>query len=361
MKETILTWAERQTADFDELPLNSIDSTILSWMAYVQWPAWLTAVSGREGTAFRDAVFDGDFTDMFSRMYGPERSRKLYLMLTRSRRFCDVRICLFRQIDDEVRQMQYASLTYLLPNGDIYVAFRGTDNSLVGWKEDFNMAYECPIPSQSEAQAYLEQAAALTDGRIYVGGHSKGGNLAVYAASSAYPCTAGRIEHVWSHDGPGFPAPFYQSPGYRRIRERITKTVPQSSLFGLIMNGNEVLTIVRSDSISFLQHYPFNWRTDGTDFVRVDRLSPDALFFSRVCSSILEKLTVAQRSLFIDTVYEMIRESGFRTADGVMRMLPLAVARISRKARECEPEVKNNLEKVNSVIRQAVRESLIPR
>ncbi len=358
MKETLLSYAEKEQRPFSSLPLNTVDSTILSWLSYIEWREEDEAVRSDKGIEFCKTTFTGSLQDMFSRMYGPHRSQRLFHILCENPRYRDIEIFGFTRLDDEVRQMQFACLSFRLPTKDIYIAFRGTDSSLYGWKEDFNLACESPIPSQEEALSTLERIAKKEEGRIYLGGHSKGGNLATYAAAKCNSEIQSRIEKVFSHDGPGFPEDFYTSEGYKAIRSKVIKTVPQSSIIGMLMNGSENVEIVRSDSISFLQHYPFNWRVSGTAFVKEEKLNADALFFNRVSSAILSRLDIEERALLVDTIYEMLRESGFKNAMDVVRLLPLALSRVLRKIKESEPDVKTRLETIAREIREAIKDSI---
>ncbi|ERL21183.1 PF11187 domain protein [Streptococcus pyogenes GA06023] len=118
--------------------------------------------------------------------------------------------------------------------GTLVISFRGTDDSLIGWKEDFNMAFQYPVPAQRSASAYLDMVARLWEGPIILVGHSKGGNLAIYAAMNADPKVRKRIQHVYSLDGPGFPPEIVTSPAYRTIQPKVTKIVPSSSIVGMI-------------------------------------------------------------------------------------------------------------------------------
>ena len=161
---------------------------------------------------------------------------------------------------------QFAAMTFDLPDGSSYIAFRGTDATIVGWKEDFNMAFQYPVPSQAEAADYLNEAARHCRGKLYVGGHSKGGNLAVYAAANCRPDVSARLARVFSHDGPGFLEQALQSEAFRQVLPKIEKTLPQSSMIGMLLEHQENYKIVKSSSISIWQHNPFSWEINGDDF-----------------------------------------------------------------------------------------------
>ena len=155
----------------------------------------------------------------------------------------------------------------LLPDGSAYVAFRGTDDTIVGWKEDFNMAFTPEIPAQRYAADYLQQAAAALAFRpLLVGGHSKGGNLAVYAAVFCGEAIQKQIRAVYNNDGPGFYASLLELPEHRRIAGKITTLLPESSVVGMLLEHEEAYQVVRSTQIRLMQHDGFSWQVLGRRF-----------------------------------------------------------------------------------------------
>ena len=176
----------------------------------------------------------------------------------------------------------------------------------MGWKEDFNLAYRCPVPSQVEAAHYLADAAARVGGDLLVGGHSKGGNLAVYAAATAPRDASGRVTRIFSHDGPGFLAEFLATEDYRRVEGRVEKTLPQSSVVGMLLEQQEGYRVVRSNRAMIWQHDPFSWVVEGCDLVTLDGLTADARYLNRTVSAWLGSRTVEERERFIDTLYSVI-------------------------------------------------------
>ena len=157
MRENILTYAKSEKRSLEEHPLGEVDSLILAWLGYLHYPSSVPAFSSWEGISLEEASTKWLHKGLFRGLYGEERTRLLYEAVASSPRFSALRIFAFREEVDEERQMQFAAVSFLLPDGSCYVSFRGTDSSLVGWKEDFNMAYECPVPSQERAKRYLEE------------------------------------------------------------------------------------------------------------------------------------------------------------------------------------------------------------
>lgn len=307
---SFLTYAQTVHDTFFERPFCTLDSLVLSWMSYFRLNSDLRLSHTRGGIALHELMRAEDFDTMFGTSWDPEGSRDLLFAVCSSPRFRDARLCLFAFRTDPDSAEQFAAMTFLLPGGGAFVAYRGTDSTLVGWHEDFNMASRCPVPSQREAHAYLERIAAAVDGPLYIGGHSKGGNLAVYAASCVDASVQERIVRVYSHDGPGFNGEFLASAGYQRMRDRVEKIVPKSSVIGLIMDRERDFTVVESDGISALQHNPFLWEVDGCAFRVADGLSASSRYFAATISDWMDRFTAEERASFIDTLFDVLSVSG---------------------------------------------------
>ena len=193
-------------------------------------------------------------------------------------------------------------MTFRFPAGFSYLAFRGTDSTIVGWKEDFNMAFRCPVPAQESAARYVDEAADAIDGPLLCGGHSKGGNLAVYGAAMCSSGARNRIERVFSHDGPGFVEEFLNGDAFASLSGRIDKTLPQSSIFGMMFETQEDYAIVESTEFSLLQHNPFSWVVDGCDFVYCERLSAGARYVDGSIREMLLAVSPGERERFCRSV-----------------------------------------------------------
>lgn len=207
------------------------------------------------------------------------------------------------------REKQFAGALFLLDDGSGVVAFRGTDATLVGWKEDFNMSFESPVPSQTEAVAFLEEAARRA-GAIYLCGHSKGGNLALYASSMCSCKTREHIRGVYSFDGPGLDARTLQSEGYRAVSGRIHSYIPESSVIGLLMGYHETYTVVASDSVSLLQHNPYYWHVLGPAFITASDTTLSSQFANQTLHDFLDSCTTEQRRVLVDTLFSVLAASG---------------------------------------------------
>ena len=233
-------------------------------------------------------------------------------------RFRDVRLRSFVRRAVPERTEQFSALTLSLPDGTEYVSFRGTDDTLYAWKEDFMMALSGAIPAQRDAAEYLRRVAAALPGPLRVGGHSKGGNLAVYAAAEADAETQARIGIIYNNDGPGFDAPFLSSPGYLGIRDKVLTLLPQYSIVGtLLAQDTARCAVVRSNRFGIAAHDGFNWGVNATGFLRCDVLSRSSRAFDATMEQVLGQMDMDERREFIETFFRLLSATGAVTVTDI--------------------------------------------
>ena len=319
----VLAYLQTQLAPFDEVPFNAVDSALLAQFCMVRGEGIMPQVysgeasetassKAREGCGplselrgllgrlrrhaseraaepsaaaerdraevaqdakapvapvrFVDLMRAELFPAMFSGMHAAQMKQQLFWMAA-SPRFRDLLIYDHAAAFDEARDLQFAATTYVCPGHFAYVGFRGTDTTLTGWREDFNMAYRAPVEAQVLAARYL--AAVAADSRfpetLLVGGHSKGGNLAEYAALTATPEVQQRIARLYNHDGPGFKAGLFAAADYEPLAGRMTKQVPADSMVGILMESFMPVEVVQATGRGFEQHSVFRWVVEGAD------------------------------------------------------------------------------------------------
>ena len=311
--DNLIFYAQKELEPFSQRPVSPVDSLILSWVSYMNLPAALPAVQTWEGVRLADLFRAEAFPAMLEEIWDPESSLNLLTVLAASPRFRDIRVMGYAEQKDMAKEQQFAAVTFRLEKGLYYIAFRGTDHSLVGWKEDFNMAFQYPIPSQEQALIYTETAAMYCDGSFLLGGHSKGGNLAVYSGANCSDEVYKRIRRIYSHDGPGFLEQVLKSPAFARITPLIDKTVPQSSVVGMLLEQQEKYRVVKSKSFSVWQHDPFSWVVEGTDFQYLDDVAPEAKYLDRTLTTWITRLSPQEREWFVDTLYRILNANEAET------------------------------------------------
>lgn len=316
---------------FSERPMNEIDSLILAELCYIDFSDIVPA-SFDESISVKDAAARyfslHETTDMG--VLVPNTIVTLLAELAKTARFSDISLCAYESSFDAQAQCQFAALCALC-DGACYVAFRGTDDSIVGWKEDLNMAFMDAVPAQTLAKEYLARAAAAFPAHILrVGGHSKGGNLALYAAVCCEEGVQNQISAVYNNDGPGLHRKLLESAAHKRIEQKIHTIVPESSVIGMLLAHEERYTVVRSTQSGLFQHDGFSWQLTRDRFDAISELNERALFTRRTMHAFLDSLTDAQRAQFVDALYEILtctnaitltelKNGGIKTASAMLR------------------------------------------
>lgn len=304
--------------DFDALAFNEVDNLILAELSYatlsgiVKEPATdLFAVS--ESITIKEAAKLLKASGIMEKCCKLEQNAgELLMAMAKSNRFGKSLLSNYVEKHDFENQEQFSALHIKLPNGVLFVSFSGTDDTLLGWKEDFNMAYLMPVPSQTEATKYLEKTLKHTRGPVILGGHSKGGNLAIYSGATCSERNRKRIVKIYNNDGPGFLTSMVDNEGYIAIKDRITTIVPETSIIGMLLEHDDDYIVVQSQAKGILQHDGFNWQVHCDKFVRLDELSKDSVLIDNTVRNWIMSLEKEQRSVFVDSVYEVLTKSGIQ-------------------------------------------------
>ena len=239
---------------------------------------------------------------------------ELFPLMGNSKRFGGMLATKYINKIDAEQEKQFSAITVLMPNDIIYVSYRGTDNTIVGWKEDFNMSFKSHIASQISAKQYLEEIAKeYPSSKIIIGGHSKGGNIAVYAATFASKDVKDRIINVYNNDGPGFCEDVIETTEYQEILPRVHTYIPQSSIIGRLMNHKEKYTIVESVQRGIMQHDLYSWQLLGKEFVTLKKLTNESEFIDKTIKDWLENVEPEKREQVIDAVFEILNTTEAQT------------------------------------------------
>ena len=302
-------WSELR--GFGELPLSDVDSLVLSCLSYLRLPEEVAQARTHEGLPVRELFRAEWLPQMTQGLWNPEGMARLVACVAASPRFRDVRLSDYVDEFDEDAEKQFSACTLRLPTGgDAYVSFRGTDNTLVGWKEDLSMAFAANVPSQRAAVAYLERVAPSVEGRLYAGGHSKGGNLAVYAASMCSDAVAARLARVFSHDGPGFTAETLSDARWEARSHLVSKTVPRSSFVGMFLERQEDFVVVESSATGLGQHDPFSWVVEDGSFVEVERIARGMGYLDESLNQWVASLDRHEREGFVNALFSVLYAGG---------------------------------------------------
>ena len=232
-----------------------------------------------------------------------------------SQRFSEIVLKNREFITDEDMVVQFAGITYKIPTGESVVAFKGTDDTIVGWKEDFYMLFDKPIESQLLAVQYLDKhfdkRARKAD--LYVVGHSKGGNLALYGVTNACENVRKRLHSVINFDGPGFSREFYSSDNYKQIRDKAYEILPQLSVIGRLFYHEEKSVVVKSCYVGGYQHDLLSWETSGDNFAVIEKLDGLSDKVENKINSICSKLNATQRQIFVEGLFSLLYSTNSST------------------------------------------------
>lgn len=217
-------------------------------------------------------------------------------------RFKNISMSNYSSIHDTSLQMQFSATVFHLPDKSLFVAFRGTDNSLIGWKENFSMSYLSSIPAQKQALKYLTEIASMYKGKILVGGHSKGGNLALFASVNAPRKIRKRIIAVYNFDGPGFDKAFYNTRSYRAVKDKCFTFIPDSSVVGMLFyKGN--FTVIKSNKKGIMAHDAFSWNIIQDEFVTVKEISEYSKKINKAITLWLDSMSINERKILVDALF----------------------------------------------------------
>lgn len=305
-----LRW--RGDLTFAQDAFNEVDNLILCIIAYLNFRRFPELRS-------RDADKAVLMSDIVPRMTAEDEQQGLspnnYIPLMKlaaeSCRFAPVRLFGYETVRDETREMQLDALSFLLPDGTLFCAFMGTDRSLVGWKENLNLSYMDAVPAQIGAVEYVEDMAWRCPERpVRIGGHSKGGNLAAYAAIHIPEALQARMLDAYNNDGPGFRRDVTDTAEYRRIAAKLHTYIPAASIVGVLLEHTEDYTVVASSSRAIMQHEPLTWGVLGSRFIRQEARSEFGKASDDVVREWLASLSPQERKEFSNALFDMFTQGG---------------------------------------------------
>lgn len=304
-KENLLDLIEDAKAvsskSFSELAFNEVDALAFAQLSYFKFDI-LGLNSPDDRLSFKK-IAQTDFECPSSAKARTKCHYELLKTMSESERYGDFFVTDYFTISSETEEKQFCGVTFVC-DSFIYVAFRGTDATIVGWKEDANLSFLNQVPAQAESVKYLEDVANKHKRKpILVGGHSKGGNLAIYACSYAPKSVRKRLKQIYSFDGPGFRDEFFKKSDYGKIEHLIYKLVPYSSIIGLLLENRGNCNICDSKTYSIFQHNPYKWLIKDHKFVPKSHLNPSSVYFDASLKRWLSDISDENRKKFFDFVF----------------------------------------------------------
>lgn len=297
----------RGDLSLESSPFNEVDAAMLARLSYLPFERIIPS----DGSEFKELPITEAY-EKIAAIPGVEnmllQSEDLHFLkeLSASGRFGDSVLIDGETLADKEVETQFSAITLRIGKNDLAVSFRGTDSTIVGWKEDLNMGFLCPVPAQESAAKYLKRTAARFDGKITVTGHSKGGNLAVFSSAFCGADAQKRIKNIFNCDGPGFDERVLKTDGYQSVAQRITTLVPQSSVVGMLLNHEEKYTIVHSNKTGLTQHDIYSWEVGRDSFLHLDTVTSSSRFVDKTLKDWMGEMTPAQRESFTDAIFTVI-------------------------------------------------------
>lgn len=297
---------------FKQSGFNEVDNMIFSQISYLNLGVIKGEMSIEElGQRYEKEIKNRNITQSSYITSLITRIEKMFMKAYKSNRFKDVLISDFVNKFDEINESQFSAMTFIIDEDTIYVAFRGTDDTIVGFKENLNMSFSAPVPGQIDSVSYLRGILNKYDKKnIIVGGHSKGGNFAVFAVSGLTQEERDRISIVYNNDGPGFTEKILNSYGYKDTVKKVKKYLPKDSFVGILMDDEEEYIVVNASGASgILQHDGLNWEVRGSEFVKRKSITEKSQFVDKTVKYWLEGLNKEQREAFVDELYRIVKKS----------------------------------------------------
>ena len=307
----------RGDLSFEQSDFNSVDALILCQLTY-------NNIDGLVSPDFKQKITLEALEKKFTASKDYEKRCNMGAMINKltpqllqsavnSRRFSKIKVSGFVNKIDEKKIEQFCAVTYQIQKDRYVIIMRGTDDTIVGWYEDFNLGWMDEIPAQKDACSYLNNAMSALKGSFILAGHSKGGNLAVKAAMSVPKKSNGRLKAVYNLDGPGFFAPVYKTTEYQHIKDRVFSYFPKFCVVGMMFEHTNQYKIVNSSADGILQHDPFSWNVLGPQFEDAEKFDDISDFIYSSFNSWATRLDPMERKRFIDTIFDVIYASGAKT------------------------------------------------
>lgn len=322
-----LSWAASE--------FNEVDNLILSELIYVDFSGIVPAIGKGDITLWEASdIFFSQHTDeeINAKVSSTKVAPFMMREMATTDRFGEIRLANYINDISQKEQSQFCAMTVELGDGRSCVVYSGTDATIVGWRENFNMSFLTETPGQLKAVDYLSLVATQNDLPLRVMGHSKGGNLAVYASTHVAAEVRDRIESIYSNDGPGFSESMISQENYSRLIPKIHTIIPESSIVGMLLEHEEEFEVVASAASGARQHDVMNWEVLGASLVHRNTVDGRAVLLDQTLKGWLNKMEPAEREEFVDALFGILEEAQIYTVDDLAAVHPSKFIEMLRKS-----------------------------
>lgn len=340
--------------DFTEKPFCEVDGLVLSQLSYLKFDGIIKGPkNSHEGVVLSSIRNSEKYNQLYRDERYAENNSKFFEALASSKRFGTLILNNFIDLIDNSIDVQFSAMTVSDNKGFEAVVFRGTDDNMVGWKEDLNMTFKMPIPAQKYSVDYLNKVAQLINGDFYIVGHSKGGNLSVYSAMNCDDDTRNRIIAIYSYDGPGFRTELLRDSCYDKIQDKIHKLVPKDCVIGMFGNV-EKMEICESIGLGgVIQHNPYNWVVDDFSFKRCEHLGKYSELRAEAIYMWAADMTDEQWELLSDKMFWVLEEAGITNLNDFYSDLKGTLAKVRSAAGKLDEESREQINEMISMFKES--------
>ena len=332
--EDYIKW--RGDLTFSQDGFNMIDNLVLSCISYVEMDEVFNASSQKEMTL-------QEITDIYFKKVFPKKSFRdgsilkdapiTLKAISKTGRYKSIKVRNYVSKNDVKKTLQFAAMEFVLPDDTSYIAYRGTDDSIVGWKEDFRLATS-EVEAEKEAVKYLNEVAEDSSGKLRVGGHSKGGHLALYAVAKCNQAVRDRVKNIYSNDGPGFMKKVAQSKAIKDVTPRLVSIVPEDTVVGLLMEPVGKFIVVKSKATALAQHNLATWCIEGKKLVTTKEVSKTAKLIDTTLKENISKMSPKELDEFVDNLFAIFEATGALTLTELKSSGLKGLQALSKKALE---------------------------
>ena len=343
---------------FKNMAFNEVDALVLSQFSYLKLDDLIPKIVDDESpVSFLTLAGHMDERIVFSDERYEKDNRLLFEHMLKSRRFSNMSFNYYTNLINEQVETQFCAMVCFLEDSIPIIIFRGTDENFVGWREDFNMAFKKPVTGQYLAKMYLAKVGEHIASDFMIGGHSKGGNLAVYSSMNTESDIRKRIRSIYSFDGPGFRPEILKSDDYDSISDRIHKYIPGSSVVGMLLEEHENYRVVESSSFGLLQHNPYTWKVNGHSFIERDSLDKSSLFMNKALNEWLLTLDEEQLEVFGETLFYILEGCEMKNMIEVSRDWKKGINNMIHASKAVDEETRDKINQILRILGEIIREN----
>lgn len=326
---------------FLEKEFTEVDNVIFSLLSYIDFSEIVPGIKlGKITLKEASNKFYKKYTkkEINNNILSVRHASYLLKELASTKRYQD--LLLYNYYYEVTFDMQFGALCIMLPNKNIYVSYEGTDSYISGWKEDCMFTYMFPTKAQREAVNYLNKAISLFNHKIYIGGHSKGGNLALVASMYCKPIIRHKIINIFNNDGPGLRKNEFESNEYKRISSKLITYVPKSTVVGMLLRHTDNYIVVDSKNKTFMQHDATSWLIENDKFKKAE-ISDFSKKLEKGITTWLDRLNDEKREKFITSLFSILKKAEVHDLNEFRKSKINSMIKILKETKNLDKETRN--------------------